>query len=856
MKAMQDAGSASQTPHGISRRGFVKGGAVAAGLTALMAVGCAPKDEQEEEAGAVDEQQAPEQASDGQTAEEQVVEEPAPEEQHFQGLCRGNCGGGCRLDVTVREGKVVKTGPIYDEENPLENLICPRGYTHVQRMYAPERIEYPMRRVGERGSGEWERISWDEAIQTICDKWTEYRAEYGNSSILDSCGAGTYANNYYLYMRLFNSIGATKVEMSADMTMLNYSWRMFGMNLYLVGNSRKDEVNAHTIFVWGCNGTIGTFARWKYMMAARDNGARIVCIDPMYTITAQKADVWAPIKAGTDAALAMAMIKYWHDNGKEDQDYLRSMTVAPFLVRQDTRTFLRADEAGIDAEPEEAAATAGGFGIAGGEAQTVYPVIVVDEDGEAKPLSLATNPQIEATVEVNGIPCKTAYTMLVERCDEWTVEAAAKKTELSEDMIVQLAEMYLEGPTTLHTGFGIDHWNNGEGASHALLCLPIVSGQVGKNGAGMSGNIGGSTTGFAGDNWMTVVTSHYTPGMAVPYQDLYKISQDKTYNGMDITPKSWFVYAGNPLATCTGTSELRAFVDTLDLMITADTYWTDTANYSDIVLPVPHWFEYETYRTCPTDFLDFNDEAVPPQFECKTDAEIISLIGLGLDLGEEFDFTNDSIHAQFLDSEMSQQMGVSWDVLKEAKHIQMAPPDYNYGSPEIPWGTATGRAEFFMENPMPQYNQSVQLDQELFNLPFQSEPLEAYDDNPLREKYPINLISHRDKLKVHTAFATSPWLLEIQPEPTIELNPEDASKYGVAEGDYVKAFNDRGHVVLKAHLDASMRPGMAWTEHTWYSNQYKSGFYPDLTSTACEYFYTGLTQFDTLVAIEKWNEEA
>ena len=155
-----------------SRRSFLKGTAALAGLAALApgAVGCAT------------------------TATPEKVDDNG--DQIYQGLCRGNCGGGCRIEVKVREGKVISTGPTL-EEDPMDFLICPRGLSHIQRMYAPERIQYPVRRKEgtPRGGGEWERLTWDEAINYVTGKWKEYRAQYGNNAIAFSYGAGTYSND-------------------------------------------------------------------------------------------------------------------------------------------------------------------------------------------------------------------------------------------------------------------------------------------------------------------------------------------------------------------------------------------------------------------------------------------------------------------------------------------------------------------------------------------------------------------------------------------------------------------------------------------------------------------------------------
>ena len=92
---------------------------------------------------------------------------------------------------------------------------------------------------------------------------------------------------------------------------------------------------------------------------------------------------------------------------------------------------------------------------------------------------------------------------------------------------------------------------------------------------------------------------------------------------------------------------------------------------------------------------------------------------------------------------------------------------------------------------------------------------------------------------------------ELEPEPTVEINPLDAEERGIVDGDMVRIFNDRGSVTMRAWLDASMRPGMVWTEHTWLQEQYVDGHYSLLTSSATGDFHPAIHPFDTLCQIEK-----
>ena len=185
----------SKTGMSFSRRNFIKG---AAALTATGAlVGCAPAKETLAETG------------------EEPVE--VPETQIYAGACRAQCGQGCYLNVHVRDGRVVRTTAGHFDDGPEFDRICPKGLVQPARVYSSERLQYPMRRVGERGSGEFERITWDEAIAEIAEKWKSYREEFGPTSIAFFLGSGNTgtlgggAPEGSVMARLLNVMGASRV---------------------------------------------------------------------------------------------------------------------------------------------------------------------------------------------------------------------------------------------------------------------------------------------------------------------------------------------------------------------------------------------------------------------------------------------------------------------------------------------------------------------------------------------------------------------------------------------------------------------------------------------------------------------
>lgn len=828
----------------IGRRTFLQ--AAAGTLSLATLAGCSQQSSQahESQSASAESEQSTSVASSENT---QQVAAQAPEETTYQGICRGNCGGGCIMNVHVREGKVVKTSAIHQPDED-DTRICQRGLSQVQRIYAPERLQYPMRRAEgtERGAGEWERITWEEAIDEIAAKIQDTVSTVGPQCVGVTYGAGTYAYNYYVYMRLINLLGGTQIIPQYDMGALETGWRMYGMSTYLIGNNNNDVKNAKYIFTWAHNGTLSAMMRWPYILQARRNGAKHVVIDPVYTDTAEKADMWVPIKPGTDGALAMSMIKVCFDEGLLDEEALMHRTVAPFLVKEETNTFLRASDLGV--EPTE-----GPINPYTGQPTIIDPIIVMDAEGKTGVVNEEiTDPVIHGTFEIEGIRVTTALDMLEQRVAEWTLEAAEAVTEVPAETIRELAQMYAEGPTTLEVGFGNDHWGNSESITMAQLTLPLITGQFGKKGAGVGGTQGASSSGWAEANVAGLVFPEgAVGGLSMPMNYFAEVQETGMYGEIPMQMKVLINGAGNPLGSHVDRGALLKALEAVDLFVVADSRMTDTVAYADIVLPTPHWFEFETVSTCPGKYVDLNEKAIESLYETKDDVEICALIGQALGI-EQMNITHDQYYDTLMDSEPVRAKGITMEALRKQKRMQAFPDEWLYGSDEAPFITTSGRGEFFIEDAAAGFPYSGKtIDAKLWSMAHYQEPLEAYETNPLRDKYPLTIISHRDRFKVHTAWAKSPILGEIEPEPTVEINPVDAESRGISDGDMVRIFNDRGSVTMRAWLDAAMRPGMVWTEHTWLDDQYVDGHYSLLTSNATGHFHPSVHPFDTLCQIEK-----
>jgi len=396
----------------------------------------------------------------------------------------------------------------------------------------------------------------------------------------------------------------------------------------------------------------------------------------------------------------------------------------------------------------------------------------------------------------------------------------------------------------------MDHYLNGYTGYHALYTLMFVSGQFAKWGAGMYGGQQASM-GFGSDIRSAILTKRtIMPGPTLYLPHLLEVLETGKYGEAEVQPKCLYQFCGNPLGNESGRQHTLETFEKLDFIVVADTIMNNTTKYADIVLPVAHWFEFETITSMITEYAHINEKAIDPLYECKTDIEIANLIGEGMGLGDVMNLSQEDYLRTILSNDNAKSVGMDLDTLREKKNVRNVPKKYIFGE-NYTLPTPTGRAEFYKETITPNTNYGQELDQKMYSLPHWFPPVEAWHENPLFEKYPLILMSHRDRFKAHSMFTDCAWLVELRPEPTIHINPVDAEARGIKNGDYVKVHNDRGHVVMKAVFNAGLRPGVLSTEKYWRAEQYKEGVYQDLTNPAQNPFISNGGYYDTLCEVEK-----
>jgi molybdopterin-containing oxidoreductase family molybdopterin binding subunit len=812
---------------GITRRSFLKTTAVFGGATVLGSYlsGCGSIASQEPQEGA--------------------------EEQVFTSFCYA-CQG-CPLDVTVRNDNVVRIKAKEIPGNELFGIpegddlkrICARGASIPYQIVSEKRIQYPMKRVGERGEGKWERITWDEAIATICEKINSYQSEFGKNSICMFSYGSVEARYMYATNRLQNVAQFSNQHRATDNAYAQGAMNTVGSFFFMLGNNQAAIRGLRTIVVWGHNPCEAWPNTWHYIAdAIESNGAKLIVIDPNYNTTASKSDLFISVRHGSDGALALGIINYLEENGLTQDAYMQSKSNAAFLVKSDDGMFLRRSDLEEGIDPTD---------------PTADDYAVWDDTTDSLSYSqVATDPALrKGEFQVSGKKVSTAYDLLIDLARQYPLDKAAEITGVPQEAIVELATLISTGEATeILQGYGLDHYGNGYNTVTAVCALRIVCGMVGDPAILYPLN----ESGFASDELEhPVMGDNLSTFMFNDLLDTGKCEiPGKT---VEVPLKALLSFGGNLINSCPNRNESIEAYKKFEFIAHASIEWGDTADIADIVLPVS--MPQESIGTSYVDeCLIFMEQAITPRWEAKSDFEICSLIAEGIGLGDWFDFDMDYAMSKTLDNQVFPLMGITYEALKAAKIIRL-------GLMPLPaYMTATGRLQVYIEQlspmvggvPISYFGQT--LDMKNYHLPLWEPPLEAWPEtvsgfeaNPLAEKYPLRFHAGPRRFRVHSYYGWEKMLRELEyDEPIVRMNPLDADARGIGEGDYVRCFNDRGHAVAKAVFHPGIRPGGVDIDRGWQAAQYISGCSQDLTTKEItNWVCPNYSYHDCLCEIEKWH---
>jgi len=712
-------------------------------------------------------------------------------------VCPAHCGiDACGILAHVKGGRVVKVEP-GDFPDPRHKRICLRGLSSLEITYHPDRLKYPMRRTGERGEGKFERISWDEAFDTIVQRFKEIADKYGWRSIgwtLGGPGAGT--TKFAAYLRLASLTQSTRVSAwgYGDSALPCGSRALFGAQFpyqFLMGKFLTGKIEPEMVIVWGSNPAESQpLNMMRRIMDAKEKGARLVVIDPRFTVTASKADQYLGVRPGTDVALALGLMNVLFREGLEDSGFIQKYTVGPYLVRTDTGEYVKGKDIGAEDSGD-------------------YVIWDKTSDSSKVQSDQGSIPLMTGTHTINGFECKPALRLLMDLAREYPPDRTAEITGIPVEVIEKLGmRIGRSRPVTFITHMGFTRTFHGDISLRALGTIAALTGNV--------------TATFSGGylpavlNWRPFL--HAEPDR--PSYSRLGILQlyDAIISGNPYPIKAvWFSFI-NFLNQCAHSTKIaNEIFPKLDFIVAAELFMTPTARYADILLPACSYLEFSDLIPFPYPHVQLQQKVIEPLYESRSDVDIASGLAARLGFGDFFDKGEEGFIDLILNSGDPSMEGITRESLRGGPMRLKLIPDMDQEI-DIPFSTPSGKIEFYCER----LRDAGQA------LPVYLEPVEA-PVAPRGQKFPLTFIQGHSRFRTHSMFANVPSLLDLNPEPVVEINPKDAIERNISDNDLVTVFNDRGRTTLMAKVTEGVAPRVVNITQGWWIGQFKEGSVNHLT---------------------------
>jgi len=679
--------------------------------------------------------------------------------------CPHDCPDTCAMLVTVKEGVAIKIQGAAD--HPFtDGSLCTKVSYYLERTYAPDRVLHPMRRVGKKGAGQFERITWDTALDEIAARLKKIAA-VDPERILPLSYAGTMGMVQYASMdrRFFHQLGASLL----DRTLCSSAGK-YGIKATLGGSVGMDPErfeDSRLILIWGANPIVSNLHLWSRVQRAMRRGAKVIVIDPYRSLTAEKCTQHIALLPGTDGALALGMMHVIINEQRVDQDYVAQYTLG--------------------------------------------------------------------------------YEALVQRVADYPPEKVAQICGIDAQTIIQLARDYASTtPAAIRLNYGMQRHAGGGIAARTISCLPALTGAW-RNPAG---GIVLTTADFYSFDHATLERPDLLAGRTPRVINHAALGEALT--AADPPVEMVIVYNNNPLAVCPDAAQLQAGFQREDLFtVVMDSFMTDTADYADIVLPATTQLEhFDIHKSYGHLYVMANNPAIAPVGESLPNAEVFRRLAarMGFD-APCFQDTDEDICRQALQSNRDTMQGIDWETVRDRGWQRLTLPQAFAPFAQGGFPTPSGKCEF----------QSAWLAQQGIDaLPFFNPPAESVDSNPqLAKKYPLAFLSPPQRNFLNSTFANLPRFRAAAEEPYLDLHSSDAAVRGIADGDVVRVFNDRGSLQLRARVNDRPRPGVVVALSVWWRKFSHDGKNAnELTSQRTADLGGAATYYDCLVEVERLKKSA
>lgn len=660
-----------------------------------------------------------------------------------------DCHAKCGILVHTDGDKITKVEGDPNHPNSL-GMLCCKAFSAAQIHEHPDRLKYPMKRVGPRGSGQWERITWDEAYDTIYNKMQEIIAKHGPGSFCFSQGTGRGWNHFHF--RFSASYGVPGTTLGVSHVCL---FPVIGPCMFVWGYYNAldgcDLDHANCCVHWGINpATSFPGIHMPKFFQARKRGMKLIVIDPRFTDLAAKADIWLQIKPGTDGALALTMCNILIQEDLYDHEFVENWCYGFEEFAEHVKEWT----------PERC------------EEETWVPA---DKIVEAVHMIMENGPTTEAAMigtgmHDNGIT--NGFTLAA----FWALTGYLdRKGGITSN---EFWDRMLQNEMTKQDEARKEFSENG----YRLLGSDIKPFLAG--------------------------------GLSIQYPRAVFAAMKGTEGGDNYPVRGLVTVANDPVMAFEDSQEVFDSLMGLEFFCMKDYFMTPSGRYADMLLPSAHWVERddqvdEEFYMDPCPFVTA-DKAVDPPGEGKSDWEFSLALGKRLK-PEWWPWENsDEMHLyrfkEFYD--YPENPDITIEEMREAGYLITAGGDkrvyekYRKGlerpDGKLGFRTPSGRIELWNSglqsygyDPLPTYYRS-----------------QLYDpDRGFLSRYPLILITGcRDYPYYHSAWSNIPMQREIEPDPYVEIHPEAAIARGISDGDWVWIFNNTGRIKSRARVTKAVDP--------------------------------------------------
>jgi anaerobic selenocysteine-containing dehydrogenase len=643
--------------------------------------------------------------------------------QIIKAACPHDCPDTCALEVHVKDGVALKVAGA-PAHGPTAGVLCTKVARYTERTYHPERLLHPQRRIGKKGEGRFERISWEEAIASIAERLGRIAAE-DPEGILPYSYGGTMGlvQGESMSQRFFHRLGASLLDRTICAAAGSAGHRItLGPSIGMDVEAAED---AKLIIFWGCNAITSSVHFWARAQEAKRRGARLIAIDPYRSLTAEKCHEHIALLPGTDGALALGLMHVLIRDDLIDRDYVERHTLGFEGLSERVRAF----------NPARVAATCG---IAAGAIETLAHAY--------------------ATIK----------------------------------------------PALIRANYGLQRVRGGGMAMRNIACLPALVGAFRHAAGGLLLSTSGN---FPIDQ------------AALSRPDLLGARKPRTINMSCIGTaladtaapiRALIVYNSNPVAVAPDSRRVAAGFAREDLFtVVLEHFQTDTADHADILLPATTQLEHlDVVRPYGHHYLVANNPAIRPLGEAKPNTEVFRLLARAMGFIEPCFEESDRQIAQ-------SAVAADWDFEAVCKGgwkrfgAPLGAARFANGN----FSTPSGKVEFYSDTAV-----ALGLDA----LPDYIPPLEDTRSD-LARRYPLAMISPPARHFLNSSFVNVTSLRAVEGEPWLDIHPRDAEARGVSDGGYVRVFNDRGSLELRARVSDRARPGVVVALSVWWKKLTRDG---------------------------------